>query len=178
MQGFIFRDFLEFANKRWGNSVVEQSLAHCELESRGMYSTRQKYDPRELILLVKELERQTGHSSSELLQSYGQWLFKTLVNLPLPMRPFDDSFGFLEGVEEGFHKEIRELFPQASLPRLHCERPGPHQLILDYQSPLGLADLASGLLKGCVDHFQETVEIRRESLAPGGTHVRFHLQRS
>jgi hypothetical protein len=178
MQGFIFKDFLEFANKRMGTSVVERALADSELASRGVYSTRGQYDPRELLALVGELGRQTGHSSTELLQSYGQWLFKTLVNLPLPMRPFDDSFGFLEAVEEGFHREIRELFPQASLPRLHCERQSPHEMTLEYQSPLGLADLASGLLAGCVEHFHETVEIRRESLAAGGTHERFHLRRS
>jgi hypothetical protein len=178
MQGFVFKDFLEFANRRLGNAVVDQSLAQCQLESRGVYSTRQQYDPRELLTLVGELSRQTGHSSSELLQSYGQWLFTTLVNLPLPMRPFDDSFSFLEAVEEGFHREIRELFPHANLPRLHCERLGPHEMTLEYQSPLGLADLAHGLLQGCCEHFHEAVEIGRESLAAGGTHVRFQLRRS
>ena len=178
MQGFIFKDFLEFANKRLGNAVVDQSLAQCQLESRGVYSTRQKYSPHELVILLGELSRQTGHSTSELLQSYGQWLFKTLVNMPLPMQPFDDSFSFLEAVEEGFHREILELFPQANLPRLHCERLGPHEMTVEYQSQLGLADLAYGLLLGCCDHFHEAVEIRRESLAAGGTHVRFHLLRS
>jgi len=177
MQGFIFKDFLEFANKRLGNAVVDQALAQCQLDSRGVYSTRQQYNPRELVTLLGELSRQTGHSGRELLQSYGLWLFKTLVNLPLPMRPFDDSFSFLAAVEEGFHKEVRELFPNANLPRLTCERGGPHEMTLEYQSALGLADLAYGLLLGCCDHFQESVEIQRESLAAGGTHERFHLKR-
>ena len=143
-----------------------------------LFRSRQQYSPQELVTLLGELSRQTGHSSTELLQSYGQWLFKTLVNLPLPMRPFDDSFGFLEAVEDGFHKEIRELFPQANLPQLRCERLGPHEMTVEYQSKLGLADLAYGLLLGCCDHFQEVVEIRRGSLAAGGTHERFHLLRS
>ena len=178
MQGFIFKDFLEFANGRLGNAVVDQALAQCQLESRGVYSTRQQYDPRELVTLVGELRRQTGHTGRELLQSYGQWLFKTLVNLPLPIPSFDDSFSFLAAVEEGFHKEIRELYPNAHLPRLICERLGPHEMNFEYQSALGLADLAYGLLLGCFDHFHEAVEIQRESLAGGGTHERFHLKRS
>jgi len=178
MQGFIFKDFLEFANKRLGNAVVDQAMAQCQLQSGGVYSTRQQYSPQELVTLLGELSRQTGHSTSELLQTYGQWLFRTLVNLPLPQSLFDDSFGFLASVEEGFHKEIRELFPQANLPRLHCERLGPHEMTLEYQSPLALADLAHGLLQGCFLHFQEQVSISRESLGPAGTHVRFHLKRT
>jgi len=178
MQGFIFKDFLEFANKRLGNAVVDQAMAQCQLQSGGVYSTRQQYNPKELVTLLGELSRQTGHSTSELLQTYGEWLFRTLVNLPLPQTLFDDSFSFLASVEEGFHKEIRELFPHANLPRLHCERLGPHEMTLEYQSPLALADLAHGLLQGCFQHFQEQVSISPESLGPAGTHVRFHLKRT
>jgi hypothetical protein len=40
----------------------------------------------------------------------------------------------------------------------------------------GFADLAAGLIEGCIEHFGETIDVQREDLSGGlGTHVRFSL---
>jgi hypothetical protein len=47
-----------------------------------------------------------------------------------------------------------------------------------YRSPRRLGDLAEGLLRGCIEHFGEEVEIRRQDLAGGPEQtVRFTLVR-
>jgi hypothetical protein len=52
-------------------------------------------------------------------------------------------------------------------------------MLFDYRSSRPLADLAEGLIAGCMDHYGERVRIERMPLAAdgGGTAVRFQLTR-
>ncbi|MFQ5771090.1 MAG: heme NO-binding domain-containing protein, partial [bacterium] len=50
------------------------------------------------------------------------------------------------------------------------------RLSMIYSSERGLADLAEGLILGCIDHFGERIELRKEDLSDGkGKTVRFIL---
>ena len=178
MLGFIFREFFEFANDRLGSSAVDAALSRCQLSSGGKYVNGGEYPPTEQVQALGEICRETGHHSRDLLLQFGEYMFTTLGNMPMPLPPTNDSFEFLEAVQEGFHGEIRTMFPGAKLPDLIHERRGPHELVLEYRSRLGLADLAEGLLIGCFRAYQENVAIEREDLEPGGKHVRFTLKRS
>jgi hypothetical protein len=46
-----------------------------------------------------------------------------------------------------------------------------------YSSPRGFADLAAGLIDGCIAHFQETISVTRTDLPMEGNlhRTRFHL---
>jgi len=178
MLGFIFREFFDFANNRLGQSAVESALSRCQLATGGRYVNGHDYPPSELVQVLGEVCRETGHRPRDLLLQFGEYLFTTLGNMPMPLPATKDSFEFLEAVQEGFHGEIRQMFPGAQLPDLTHRRVGPHELVLEYRSRLGLADLAEGLLIGCFRAYQEQIEIQREDLAPDGKHVRFTLKRS
>jgi hypothetical protein len=46
-----------------------------------------------------------------------------------------------------------------------------------YSSPRGFADLAGGLIEGCIEHFGEKIDVQKEDLSDGhGTSVRFSLR--
>lgn len=178
MLGFIFREFFDFAHNRLGSSAVDAAVSRCQLPSGGKYVNGGEYPPTELVQVLGEICRETGHTSRDLLLQFGEYLFTTLGNMPMPLPPTNDSFEFLEAVQEGFHGEIRQMFPGAKLPDLSHERRGPHELVLEYRSQLGLADLAEGMLIGCFRAYQENVTIEREDLEPGAKRVRFTLKRS
>jgi hypothetical protein len=48
---------------------------------------------------------------------------------------------------------------------------------MTYRSQRPFADLAQGLIEGCVEHFGEPIDVQRENLdgLPGETRVRFLL---
>ena len=54
-----------------------------------------------------------------------------------------------------------------------------HKLKLLYRSTRPLAPLAEGLIRGCAEHFGETVELETEDRSHGeGTCALFHLRRT
>ena len=60
-----------------------------------------------------------------------------------------------------------------------CERDGDARLIMTYRSPRRLSALAEGLMRGCAEHFGETIEIASEDISDGsGEIVRFTLERA
>ena len=58
--------------------------------------------------------------------------------------------------------EVRKLYPDAELPRLFVETREAERLVLRYESPRSLEDLAEGLLRGCAHHFADPMRIERE----------------
>ena len=71
---------------------------------------------------------------------------------------------------------MRKLYPEAELPSFACDTPAPGRLSLTYRSARPFAVLAEGLIRGCVDHFGEAVDIEVEDLSGGtGTAARFLL---
>ncbi|MGH8473226.1 MAG: heme NO-binding domain-containing protein, partial [Gammaproteobacteria bacterium] len=71
------------------------------------------------------------------------------------------------------------LYPDAELPGFECDASKPGRLILIYRSTRRLADLAEGLIQGCIEHFRETIHIQREDLSGGqGSCVRFVLTKA
>ncbi|MCY2962152.1 MAG: heme NO-binding domain-containing protein [Planctomycetota bacterium] len=180
MKGVVFTEFLDFADGRLGAAVVEGALVNCDLKSGGAYTAVGTYDHEELVAILSEICRQTGHSANALLRDFGEHLFATLARgYPVLLETSSDSFSLLEKVEGVIHVEVRKLYPDAQLPTFKHERLGPHELVLDYHSERAFGDLADGLLRGCFAHFKESVEMTREEAAgSGGTQIRFHLKRN
>jgi hypothetical protein len=74
--------------------------------------------------------------------------------------------------------EVLKLYPDAELPRFEYITSEPGRLTIIYRSTRGFADLAAGLIDGCIEHFGENIDVQREDLSGGqGTWVRFSLTR-
>jgi hypothetical protein len=62
------------------------------------------------------------------------------------------------------------------LPSFVCETPRPGSLQVTYRSTRPFAVLAEGLIRGCVAHYGEVIDIDMEDLSGGtGTAARFLL---
>jgi hypothetical protein len=58
------------------------------------------------------------------------------------------------------HTEVRKLYPTAQLPSFDVRQEGD-TLVLHYRSSRPFADLAHGLIEGCIEHFADHAALTR-----------------
>jgi hypothetical protein len=168
MKGMVFTEFIEFAEQHYGADTVDDAIEAADLESGGAYTAVGTYDYRELVAILQQLAERTGASSSTLLYQFGRSLFPRFASMYGQFFDgIDSAFDFLSQIENYIHMEVRKLYPDAELPQFECQRHSETHLDLTYRSQRGLGDLAHGLIAGCIDHFDEPLQITRQELAAG-----------
>jgi hypothetical protein len=179
MKGIVFTEFLEMVEEKFSPDMADRIIDGAELESGGAYTTVGTYDHQEMIALVTCLSRETGTPASDLIRTFGEHLFQRFRHLfPNYFEGLPSAFDFLRRVEDYVHIEVRKLYPEAELPTFACEMPRPDQLSMTYRSSRPFAALAEGLIRGCVAHYGEPIEVDIEDLSEGaGTAARFLLTR-
>ena len=177
MKGFVFTEFLEFVEERFDADRVDDIIELAAPPSEGAYTSVGTYDHREMLQLVGALSELSNIPVPELVQVFGTHLFGRLsIVYPKFMEGADSSFKFLQNVESYIHVEVRKLYPDADLPQFEFEFPGPGQMVLTYHSMRPFADLAQGMMEGCIANFGEKIVIEREDLSPeSGYTTRFLL---
>lgn len=180
MKGIIFTEFLEMLDEKFDPELTERIIEKANLPSGGAYTTTGTYDHTELVALVVELSKETEIGITDLVRTYGFYLFGRFVRgYPRFFSGIKDSFTFIEGVEEVVHAEVRKLYAEAKPPTISASRKGDNQLEVIYESERCLGDAAHGLILGCLDYFKEEVEVERENVDDdSGKRVRFLLTRA
>jgi Haem-NO-binding len=141
----------------------------------GGYEAACRYDLAELVHLVDQLATARGEPRAAVLSSFGRHLFRYFAALyPTFLDEAGSALGLLAGIDAYVHGELRKLYPDADFPRFECAPAAPDGLAMSYRSTRPLADLAEGLILGCIEHFGDQVRVAREDL-PGapGTAARF-----
>jgi hypothetical protein len=177
MKGVVFTEFLEMVEARFSPEMADRIIVGAELSSGGVYTTVGTYDHREMIQLVSCLSKETGISPAELVRSFGTHLFGRFHTMfPKYFEGVTSSFEFLQRIDHYIHIEVGKLYPDAELPSFDCDTSQPGCLRLTYRSSRPFAALAEGLIRGCVAHYGEAVDIAMEDLSDGtGTGARFVL---
>ncbi|QDQ27388.1 hypothetical protein FNU76_14045 [Chitinimonas arctica] len=178
MKGIVFTEFLEMVESQLGMEMADRIITAAALPNDGAYTAVGTYDHAELVRLVVALSEATGTPAASLVRGFGVYLFQRFSQIyPGFFTSASGSFEFLGHIENHIHVEVRKLYPEAELPTFFCERPAPDQLSLLYSSPRGFADLAEGLIQGCIAHFSESIALSRVDLADDGAEqrVQFHL---
>lgn len=172
MKGMIYTEFLDMVEKQHGLDMVDGI-------TRGAYTVG-NYEHGELLRLVTALGDATGCAVPELVRQYGEYLFQRFSSAyPQYFIQARCCFSFLRAIEAHIHVEVRKLYPDAELPSFSYDAPTPDELIVEYCSPRGLADLAEGLILGCIRHYREAIQLTRSDLPKrdGEQRARFHLTR-
>ncbi|RJG02529.1 heme NO-binding domain-containing protein [Noviherbaspirillum sedimenti] len=179
MKGIVFREFIEMVEEHFSPETADKIISSSNLSTAGAYTTVGTYDHREIIELVGHLSKTTGLQPPELLRAFGARLFKRFSELyPSHFAALHSTFDFLRILDSKIHIEVKKLYPDAELPSFQHDFPEPDRMILVYNSRRPFADLAEGLIGGCIDHFRETIALAREDLlCADGTRVRFTLTR-
>jgi hypothetical protein len=179
MKGIVFTELLEMVETKFGLAMVEKIISEAGLDNGGAYTAVGQYDYHEMLRLVTALSDASTMSVAELEKAFGRYLFERFSSLY--GRFFvgvDSTFAFLSRVHDYVHAEVLKLYPEAELPNFTVVEQGPHRLVMMYESPRPFADLAEGLILGCIEHFKEQVDVTRQTMpAQGGSREQFTLQR-
>ena len=180
MKGVIFTEFLEMVEARFSINMVDDIIADARPPSGGVYTAVGTYSHQEIVDLVRALSRHSGLSSSDLQRAFGHHLFGRFVaGYPRFFEGISDALVFLSGIEQIIHAEVLKLYPDAELPRFEVEHIDGDSLVLCYESRRHFEDLAEGLIRGCIDHFGQPIELTREALGEGSQRKeRFTLRRA
>jgi hypothetical protein len=181
MKGIVFTEFLEMVEAKFGPALVDRIISAAALPNDGAYTSVGSYDHRELVRLVVALGEATATPAPALVHAFGEYLFERFAQLyPTFFSADGGTFEFLCDIENHIHVEVRKLYPEAELPTFRCERPEKGELVMLYASPRGFADLAAGLIDGCIAHFREPIRVTRTDLptVDGEQRVRFRLLQS
>lgn len=176
MKGLVFTEFMEMVEAAWSFDMVDAIIARSQVASGGSYTSVGTYPHDEMIALVSALSAETQTPIPDLVRTFGKHLFgRFAIAYPRFFESSKDSFQFLSGIDNIIHAEVRKLYPDAELPTFEVEA-SPGRLTMTYFSDHPFADLAHGLIEGCLAHFGGGVTLQRES-TPGipGAQARFIL---
>ena len=165
MKGIVFSEFLNLVDEKFSIETSERLIDEVKPPSGGAYTTVGTYDHHEIVDLVVKLSEITSISVPDLLKIFGRHLLKRFSEIfPEFFENATSTLDFLPKVESFIHLEVRKLYSDAELPSLTWVSPHPGRIELTYRSPRSLPDLAEGLILGTADHFNELVEVKRESI--------------
>ncbi len=178
MKGIVFTEFIEMVEETFSLKMADEIIEQCKLPSGGAYTAVGTYDHNELLKLVSQLGHVTKTSVPTLVHAFGKHLFGRFVSAyPEFFVGVDSAFEFMSHVDDYIHVEVRKLYPDAELPRFDTIRLENERLELLYYSNRPFADLAEGLIVGCLEYFGEEATVTREAIQEDGG-VRFIIIRN
>jgi hypothetical protein len=175
MKGMVFTEFLEMVDETFSPEMTDHIIDASELMTGGAYTTVGTYDYGEMVQLVGHLSTRTGMPVADLMRVFGQHLFgRFSVLYPNMFTDIHSVIDFLKKIDGYIHVEVRKLYADAELPIFSFVEEENGRFALTYRSKRPFADLAEGLITGCMAHYGENLVMQREDLSsPPGTHARF-----
>ncbi|MGZ0655071.1 heme NO-binding domain-containing protein [Coraliomargarita sp. W4R72] len=164
----VFTNFLEMVEERFGIDMVDTIIDASDLPSKGAYTAVGTYPHTEMVALLQSLEKEVNVSIPELLVTYGIYLFaKLAAGYPMMLTDCHCSRDLLIRLDGVVHVEVAKLYPEAQLPRFETVELPNGDLEMTYLSERHLEDLAEGLLRGSLVHFNDKATITRHPQADG-----------
>lgn len=163
MKGMVFTEFFDMIEQVWSIDMVDKIIADSAVPSGGAYTAVGNYPHEEMVSLVVALSAASNIPVPDLIRTFGKHLFGRFVaGFPHFFEGINDTFTFLSGIETAIHAEVRKLYPDAELPTFDVSQIG-NVLRMTYYSKRHFADLAEGLIHGCIEHFGEPITLARET---------------
>lgn len=178
MKGLVFTEFFEFVDDVFSIETSERLIEMSNLQSGAIYTSIGTYDIKELITLLSNLSALTGITVPDLLRDFGRRLFgRFAITFPGFFTGIESTMEFLPRVHGYVHMEVRKLYPDAELPTFSCSFPKPGTMVMTYRSPRNLADMAEGLILGCIEYFGDPIRVKREISPEDPLETRFILMK-
>ena len=177
MKGIVFTEFFDMVEQQHGLATVERLLEAVRPENAGAYTAVGNYDHMEMVGYVGALARSADQSMDAILTGFGEHLFGVFVRrFPDLIRSANSAIEFLAAIESSIHVEVLKLYPDAELPRFEYALREADRLSMVYRSRRPLAPFAHGLIRGCIAHFGDPLDVRMRDLSDGqGTAAQFDI---
>ena len=179
MKGIVFREFITMVETQFSLETAVVIIADSTVATGGAYTTVGTYPHEEMVELVSHLSTRTAIAIPDLVRAFGHYLFQrfTVIHADYII-DHASALSVLRMLDGHIHAEVRKLYSDAELPSFDHEEQDDGSLVLIYRSRRALADLAEGLLQGCIAHFNAPMQIKRKDLpSDDGAHTRFTLSR-
>jgi len=175
MKGVIFNSLAEAIIEIGGEDMWDDLLVRAGLS--GAYTSLGSYDEGDLALLIGAAAEVLDVSEEEATVYAGRLVTPKLADRHSDLvASHTDTISLLCDLNDVIHPEVRKLYPNAQVPDFTTLHRGPDQLVLRYQSERNLVSLATGLILGAAELFDETVEIETEP-TEGGCIFRLEFKR-
>lgn len=175
----VFRSFEAFVSEKFGDDVVETLMSHPDLSTGGAYTSIGNYPHTDFLTLAGSLADETGVPLKSLVTDFGEALFHILAGAHQDMvKGYKSALDLLSVIESVIHRDVRKLYSDTELPRFDIiEKRNQDFLHMAYSSARPFADLAEGLIWGCLDHYdvKEISLLERHDVATDGTHTEFKI---
>lgn len=180
MKGIVFTEFLEMVDDKFSPEIAEAIIEEANLPSGGSYTTVATYDHAEMVTMVVKLAEKTDTPVSDLLTVFGEYLLGRFTMLyPGFFEGVNNTYDFLDTIENHVHVEVKKLYSDAELPTFKTKRNDNNSMTMTYQSSRQFADLAEGLIRGSIAHFGENITLRRRNLGnEDGSYAAFYLEKT
>lgn len=178
MKGFIFTEFLDLVEAKFGFAMVDKIINQSKLKSNGAYTSVGTYDFSEMLRLLTNLSDNTDISIDDLLLVYSKHLFQVLIrSYPKLIEKFNDPIEFLASIQNHIHVEVMKIYPDAQLPNFKTIKHSDNKLIMLYTSERALYMLGRGLIDESFIHFNMKGSVTYEKLNERGTEVKFVIEK-
>lgn len=165
MKGLIFTEFLAMVESAYGDDMVDTLIDITKPASGGAYTSVGSYKYNELENMLQALSKQTSQKVDILLQRFGHYLGKVLVEKYIHLFvEASSSKRLLLQFDRHLHTEVKKLYPDEALPEFKVEKSGDCEgLKLHYRSERNLHMMVYGLLEACFEYYGEPHKILKQA---------------
>jgi len=163
MHGLILVQFQKFAQQTLGPEEWRRALSKSGLD-RTTFSAGLVYEDQQALELIVLAAETLNVPVDEVVEMFGRFISTELLRLyHRVIKPQWRTLDIIENTETFIHSAVRVGNPGAVPPVLDAIRVSENELQLLYSSDRKLCKLAIGIIKGLADHFQEVIEIYKDS---------------
>ncbi len=178
MKGVIFNIAENFITDNFGEDILDEIIASCNLITKEPFVGPGTYPDEDLIEIVTKSSEKLHIPVPELLKKFGEYSFSKLAGRhPNFLIGFTHPKAFLKTVDGIIHVEVRKLYQGVQLPVFQYEDPSENELIITYFSERKLYSFMEGLINGVGTYFKYTItQTNRIYQKDGNEFCDFHLQ--
>ena len=163
MNGIVFIEIGKFAQTRLGEQAWREVVRLAGIPSRIYYRVAD-YPDEEAITLLSALAAALNEPLGPVLESLGEFITPDLLRMARHwIRPEWKTLDLIANTEATIHETLRSEGSRTDPPRLRCERTAPDEVVVTYDSPRRLCQLARGIVRGVAGHYAEQVAIAEAS---------------
>lgn len=163
MNGIIFIEITKFAQSRIGEQSWREVVRLAGIPWRVYYRVAD-YPDAEAAALLSALAAALKEPLGTVLENLGEFITPDLLRMARYwIRPEWKTLDLIANTEATIHETLRAEGSRTDPPRLRCERTGADEVLVTYDSPRKLCQLARGIIKGMAKHYKEQVSILEPS---------------
>jgi hypothetical protein len=163
LNGIVFIEIGKFAQSRLGEQAWREVVRLAGIPSRIYYRVAD-YPDQEAAALLSALARALNEPLGAVEENLGEFITPDLLRMARSwIRSEWKTLDLVANTEPTIHEMLRAEGSRTDPPRLRCERTGPDEVIVTYDSARKLCRLARGIVRGIARHYGEQVAILEPS---------------